>query len=437
MRKLRKPSEGGVRASSGLRAFLLYCTYAVTRLTMPKKMLIFSLDYLPGTISGAESAIEDITDRISPDDIEFHMVSMHYDSLVPRVQTFHNVVVHYVGVFGRPNPSLEARGKFPLQFNKYYFQFAAGVKGWWLHRKHRYDGAWAMMAHGTGVPVSIFNLLTGVPYVLSLQEGDPAEYIERKAKPVWPLFKRAFTHAKIVQPISEYLAAWARRMGATAPIILIPDGANPDSIRPSFDQSVVDNLKKKLGKKPGEVYIGNTARLVEQKGWDTVIRALPFLPAHVKLLVVGDGPEGEKLKHLVAELTLEDRVTFTGHVDRSIVSQYRHVMDIFVGPSRSEGLGHAFLSAMACRLPVVTTQVGGIADFLFDAKRNPDKPTTGWAVDPDSPKQIVAAVQEILANPEATARVVDAAHAMVLEEYDWDKIALKMHRTVFEPLWNS
>ncbi len=404
---------------------------------MPKKILIFSLDYLPGTISGAESAIQDITDRISSEEIEFHMISMHYDSLVPRVQTFNNVVVHYVGIFGKPNPTLEERGRMPLQFNKYYFQFAAGIKGWWLHRKKHYDGAWAMMAHGTGVPVSIFNLLTGVPYALSLQEGDPAEYIERKAKPVWPLFKRAFTHATIVQPISEYLAAWAKRMGTTTPIILIPDGANPDSIHPSFDAAVVEALKKKLGKQPGEVYIGNTARLVDQKGWDTVIRALPLLPDHIKLLVVGSGPEEQSLKDLVTELKLSHRVIFTGHIDRGIVSQYRHVMDIFVGPSRSEGLGHAFLSAMACRLPVITTQVGGIADFLFDAKRNGDKPTTGWAVDPDAPEQIVAAVNEILAHPERTKEVVATAHAMVLTDYDWDKIAEKMQHDVFEVLWKK
>ncbi len=404
---------------------------------MPKKILIFSLDYLPGTISGAESAIQDITDRISHDEIEFHMISMHYDSLVPWVQTFNNVVVHYVGLFGKPNPTLEERGKMPLHFNKYYFQFAAGIKGWRLHRKHQYDGAWAMMAHGTGVPVSIFNLLTGVPYALSLQEGDPAEYIERKARPVWRLFKRAFTHATVVQPISEYLAAWAKRMGTTAPITIIPDGANPDSIHPSFDAAVVEELKNKIGKQPGEVYIGNTARLVDQKGWDTVIRALSFLPAHIKLLVVGSGPEEQPLKNLVEKLKLSDRVIFTGQIDRGVVSQYRHVMDIFVGPSRSEGLGHAFLSAMACWLPVVTTQVGGIADFLFDAKLNPEKPTTGWAVDPDSPEQIVAAVNEILDNTEKTNLVVETAHAMVFKEYDWDKIAVRMQKEVFEPLWNK
>lgn len=404
-------------------------------MSTPKKIIIFSLDYLPGTISGAESAIEDITNRISPEEIEFHMVTLYYNSNVPRLQKFGNVTVHYVGLFGKPDPDLKARGSSPLQYNKYYFQFAAAFKAWSLHRKYKYDGAWAMMAHGTGVPVTIFNMLTRVPFALSLQEGDPTDYIEKTMKPLWWFFKRSFTHAKVVQPISEFLGAWARRMGYKGIMEIIPDGANPDSLHPSFDEQTVIALKEKLGKKSGDIWLTNTARLVGQKGWDVVIRALKDLPEHIKLLVVGSGPLEEELKVLVHELGLESRVQFTGQIDRSLVSQYRFTADIFVGPSRSEGLGHAFLSAMACKLPVVTTQVGGIADFLFDAKRNPNKPTTGWAVDPDKPEQIVAAVHEILNNPTQTQKVVKTAYDMVLAEYDWDIIAKKMQHNVFETLW--
>jgi glycosyltransferase involved in cell wall biosynthesis len=411
--------------------------HVASKNTKPKKILIFSLDYLPGTISGAESAIEDITDRIAPDKIEFHMVTMHYDSNVPRKQTFGNVTCYYVGPFGKPDATLEQRKQFPLHLNKYLFQFMAGIKGWRLHRKHQYDGAWAMMAHGAGVPTVMFHYLTGVPFALSLQEGDPAEYIEKKAKPVWPLFKRAFTKATVVQPISYYLADWAKRMGATAPITLIPDGANPQSIKPTFDPKDVEAIKQQYNKQTGDVWLTNTARLVHQKGWETTIEAMRMLPKHIKLMIVGGGPDEEKLRALVTEKGLDDRVWFTGQVERSEVSKYRFAADIFVGPSRSEGLGHAFLSAMACKLPVISTQVGGIKDFLFDAKRNPEKPTTGWAVDPDEPAQIVAAVNDILENPEKTAEVVANAHQMVLEDYDWDKIAVKMHEQVFAPLWKK
>ncbi|QQR64899.1 glycosyltransferase [Candidatus Kaiserbacteria bacterium] len=399
-----------------------------------KKILIFSLDYLPGTISGAEAAIEEITKRISPEEIEFHMVTLYYDSAVPRVGKIGNVLIHRVGFFGKPHASLEERRQFPLHYNKHFFQFAAGIKAYFLHRKYHYDGAWAVMAHGTGVPVSIFNLLTKVPYALTLQEGDPPEYIERIMKPVWSLFKRAFTHATVVQPISAFLGAWARRMGYRGDTQIIRNGANPESIKPTFDLSEVETLKQKLGKKEGDIFLMNTARLVHQKGFDTTIHALTLLPAHIKLLVVGGGPDEGMLKSLAEELGLGERVIFTGQIDRSEVTKYRFAGDIFVGPSRSEGLGNAFLSAMACRLPVVATQVGGIADFLFDAKRDPEKGTTGWAVDPESHEQIAEAVHEILAHPEKVRDVTERAREMVVAEYDWDIVAKRMQREVFEKI---
>lgn len=403
-----------------------------------KRILIFSLDYLPGTISGAEAAIQEITDRISPDEYEFHMITLYYDSTVPRVSKIGNVLIHRVGLFSKPHATLEERRTFPLHYNKHWFQFAAAFKATWLNFRYRYDGVWAVMAHGTGVPTSLFSLLhPNSKYALTLQEGDPPEYIEHIMRPVWVWFKRAFTHATVVQPISEFLGAWARRMGYQGELVLTRNGANPESLRPTFDPKEVEELKKKLGKKDGDLYLVNTARLVNQKGFDTTIRALKLLPTHIMLLVVGGGPDEESLKALVHELSLEDRVVFTGQVDRSMVTQYRMASDIFVGPSRSEGLGNAFLSAMACRMPVVATQVGGIADFLFDAKRNPERGTTGWAVDPDSPEQIAEVVKEIVANPERVRDVTDRARKLVEEEYDWDLVAKRMKEEVFKRITNS
>jgi glycosyltransferase involved in cell wall biosynthesis len=89
---------------------------------------------------------------------------------------------------------------------------------------------------------------------------------------------------------------------------------------------------------------------------------------------------------------------------------------------------------MAVGLPVIATQEGGIADFLFDAKRNPDKETTGWAVDKDSPEQIAQAVRDIIAHPEQVARVTATAKKLVRDKYDWNLIAEQM-RKVFAGLF--
>lgn len=87
---------------------------------------------------------------------------------------------------------------------------------------------------------------------------------------------------------------------------------------------------------------------------------------------------------------------------------------------------------MAVGVPVIATQEGGIADFLFDAKRNLDKETTGWAVDTKNPKQIAEAVKDILDNPEKTNQVIETAKKMVIEKYDWDLLVEDMRQKVFK-----
>lgn len=402
---------------------------------MKKNILIFCLSYYPQFTSGAEAAVKEITDRLSPDEFEFHLVTLRYDSALAKEERIGNVLVHRIGITAA-QPSFQDLGKMPLHLNKPLYQFLAAFKGWQLHRRFHFDAIWSVMAHSAGVPAAIFKLFyPKMPYVLTLQEGDPTEYIERVMKPLWPLFTRAFTSATVVQAISESLAAWARRRGFTGPIEIVRNGANPKDVNDSASAEDIAKAMQTLNKQPGEILLMNTARLVHQKGHDTVIRSLVSLPENVRLVLVGDGEDRKALQSLADELGVAHRVQFTGNVPRSEVTSYRKCADIFVGPSRSEGLGNAFLSAMASRLPVIASQEGGIADFLFDAKRNPEKPTTGWAVDKDRPEQIASAVQDILANPERVKQVGEQARDLILKEYEWDAIAASMKEKIFGKLW--
>ena len=117
--------------------------------------------------------------------------------------------------------------KLPLALNKPLYQLYAAWEAHRLHKKYHFDALWAVMAHATGVPASLFKMWhPEVRYVLNLQEGDPTEYIEKKMRPVWPLFKRAFTSADIVQPLSNFLAHWARTMQFEGPIEVIPNAVD-------------------------------------------------------------------------------------------------------------------------------------------------------------------------------------------------------------------
>ena len=376
-------------------------------------------------------AIKEITDRIDSKDIEFHMVTLRFDLALPKIEKIGNVTVHRIG-FTRPNPTMEDLKKFPLHCNKYLYQFAAALKAIRLHRKYHYHGIWAMMAHSSGVPAALFKLFyPRVPYVLTLQEGDPIDYIERTVRPLWPLFSRAFTKADVVQAISNFLGEWARRRGFKGPLEIIHNGANSRDFLEIYSAQEIEEFKQKVGKKDGEVYIVTTSRLVHKNAVDDVIKALPLLSSYIQFLVVGGGPDEKMLKQLAKDLGVSERVKFVGQVDRGETPKYRRISDIFARPSRSEGMGNSFASAMAANIPIIATQEGGIAEFLFDAKRNPDKETTGWAVDKDSPEQIAEAVKDILANPAKVKKVTETARKLAYEKYNWDFITKDMREKVF------
>jgi glycosyltransferase involved in cell wall biosynthesis len=160
------------------------------------------------------------------------------------------------------------------------------------------------------------------------------------------------------------------------------------------------------------------------------------MPENVTFLIYGIGPNEEKLKALAAELGVTERVRFMGQIGHDEMPLMLQACDIFIRPSRSEGMGNSFVEAMAAGIPVIATQEGGIADFLFDSGRNPDKPMTGWAVDTDAPDQIAGAVVAIMENPEQVATVTATARAMVISRYDWNQVAASM-RALFARMFAS
>ena len=387
---------------------------------MSKKILIFSLAYYPNHVSGAEVAIKEITDRVDGGENEFHMVTHLFDPTLPKEEQIGNVYVHRVG-FGS------------TYLSKILFIPLAAATARKLHRTHRFSALWAMMTYML-FPVVLLRMLgVKLPYVLTLQDGDPYEKVFERwfIRPIAPVLDYGFRNATLVQAISTYLATWPPRRGYKGEVVLIPNGASIPSAQ-NYSKEELDTLRHAHDIKDGEVVLLSVARLVHQKAQDMVIRALSMLPKNVRYLVVGDGPDRDMLAGLAKELGVDDRVTFTGQVDRTMTAKYRKIAHVFVLPSRSEGQGISFLSTMVSGLPMVATQVGGIADFLFDAKRDPGQPTTGWAVDVDAPEQIANAVKDILDHPDLAKKVAENAKKLAHEKYSWDAIVADMKRDVFE-----
>lgn len=383
-----------------------------------KKILIFSLAYFPH-VGGAEVAVKEITDRISSEESEFHMITHRFSKNDAKEEQMGNIRVHRVG-----------GGASYL--SKVLFVVRAAFAARTLHKKEHFDGMWAMMSYML-FPI----VLSGIraPYLLTLQEGDPFTHVFGRwfIRPFLPLLKKGFAHARDVQAISHYLLAWAKSMGFPGKGSVVPNGVNTTHFAQIYAPEVIEKKRAELGKKEGDVFLVTTSRLVHKNAVDDVIRALPLLPKHIHFIICGTGKDEPMLRTLASSLKVSNRIQFLGQISHADMPLVLKACDIFVRPSRSEGMGNSFIEAMAVGLPVIATQEGGIADFLFDAKRNPDRETTGWAVDKNAPKQIAEAVEDILAHPEKATEVTKTAKALALGEYDWNLIASKMN-SLFQDL---
>jgi hypothetical protein len=360
-----------------------------------KKVLIFSLAYYP-LVGGAEVAIKEITDRVK--DIEFDMVTLGFKRGMPKFEKIGNINV------------------FRVCGGKLFFPIFAFLKARQLHKKNKYDAIWAMMAAYAGFAALFFKLTQPkVPYLLTLQEGDPIDYIKKKVRFIYPLFKMIFTKADFIQAISNYLANWAKDMGAKCPIEVVPNGVDIEKFS-IFNSQFSKNKDEKI--------LITTSRLVKKNGIDDVIRAMQYLPENVKFKILGTGPDEEMLKKLAKELKVGNRVLFLGHIDHKEMPKYLHSADIFIRPSLSEGMGNSFIEAMAAGLPVIATPVGGIPDFLKDGE-------TGLFCEVNNPKSIAEKVKILLDNQELRIKIITNAKEMVVKNYDWNLIAEKMREKVF------
>jgi glycosyltransferase involved in cell wall biosynthesis len=259
-------------------------------------------------------------------------------------------------------------------------------------------------------------------FILTLQDGDSMAHIMRRLRirPIAPLIRKMFRSADSVQSISSFLSTFAIAMGHDKTTNVIPNGVTVDIFQKRNIEREI-GLKRKLNILEHEKIVVTTSRLVEKNGIDDLIASLAHLPADFRLLVVGEGPLEDALRALVSRLKLEERVIFAGFVPHADLPTYLHVSNVFSRPSHSEGMGISFIEAMAAGIPVVTTAVGGIPDFLKDQE-------TGLFVEVKNPTDIANKIQLLLNDEKLRTHIVEEARLMVQRKYDWNIVSHAMEQ---------
>ena len=124
-------------------------------------------------------------------------------------------------------------------------------------------------------------------------------------------------------------------------------------------------------KTPNEIFtIGYVSRIDEGKGWDTLLRAVSILHQNnlkIKLLIAGRGAEESKLKEMIERLALNEFVDYVGPIPYKSLPAFYRKLDLFIFPTcLEESLGLVGLEAMACKIPVIGSKIGGLTDYIKD-----------------------------------------------------------------------
>lgn len=370
------------------------------------RIAVFATDDFVPPVGGAEIALGEIIQR-NPD-IEF-------DLFVPKLFK-DRLKIEKIG-----NATIRRFGFAIPKLDKIWYVIWAPFSAWLQNRKQSYDLAWSMMASYGGFACLFFTWLSPKSkMLLTLQEGDPTEYILKRAGIFKNYLHRIFKRADAVQAISQFLADWGVEMGFKGQPRIIPNGVDLSRFVKDVDQAKRLSLRNQFGFSENDVLLVTVSRLVKKNGTEDLISSLNHLPANYKVLIIGFGEDQAKLEELTDRSGLKNRVVFAGRRDQSELPDLLQAADVFVRPSLSEGLGNSFLEAMAAGLSIVGTPVGGIPDFLKDGE-------TGVFCTPSDPESVAKAVKRIQEEPGLKQRLTDQGRRLAIEKYSWDKVASEMH----------
>jgi glycogen(starch) synthase len=201
-------------------------------------------------------------------------------------------------------------------------------------------------------------------------------------------------------------------------IEIIPNGIDPKKYNASIDRSAV---RGRYGVNPHEKLVLCVGRLVPQKGMEYLIRAAPRIAGRypeAKFIIVGEGWLRGHLEYIARSTGHQWKITFTGWIPDHELVALLNSADVLVVPSIYEPFGIVALEGMAAGVPVVASDVGGLAEIIEHER-------TGILAYSRNPESIAWAVGRVLSDPDHSKWLVQNAREMVQKAYSWEAIAMR------------
>lgn len=240
----------------------------------------------------------------------------------------------------------------------------------------------------------------------------------------------------VVTYISRYTRnRFAAAFGPGTAFERLPSGVDIDRFYP--DRAAGTRIRERHGLAEDTPVIVCISRLVERKGQDKLIEAMPHIVAahpDARLLLVGVGPYRHRLVELAEKVGVADRVIFTGKVDFADLPAYYNSADVFAMPARTrgkgldvEGLGIVYLEAQACGVPVIAGDSGGAPETVIDG-------VTGVVVGGRDVGKLGVELVRLLGDRDAARKLGRAGREHVEAKWTWPAMGQRL-RNILNPIY--
>lgn len=363
------------------------------------QILVINSEY-PPIGGGAGNAAENIVGCLAALGHQVLVLTAHFDKL-PYFEQRDRVAVHRIRALRRRLDRSDA-------LEQVAFIVAAALHTRGLVRLFRPDAAMAFFGMPSGAISWWMKRRYKIPYIVSLRGGDVPGFrpydFRVYHRLIGPFLRVIWHQASTVVANSEGLRALAQAFDPSVDIPVIPNGV--DGVR------YTDGLREWT---PARLL--SVGRVVHQKGLDLGLRALAGLKdLEWEWFIAGDGSQMSALRSLANELGLAERVHFLGWQSREQLAKWYQQANLFLFPSRHEGMPNAVLEAMASGLPVVATRIAGTEELVLDG-------VTGELTEVEDVEALRNCLRRLILGGETRSKMGKASRQRAEREYSWRSVA--------------
>lgn len=273
-----------------------------------------------------------------------------------------------------------------------------------LIRQLKPDVTLAFFGVPSGAVTLFIKLVTKIPYVVSLRGGDVPGFrpydFGTYHKLIAPLLRIIWKQASAIVANSNGLRELAVQFDARFEIPVIPNGVDLELYRTDARSAAMPRLF-------------SVGRIVHQKGLDLAMHALAGLKElSWEWRIAGDGPQLDALKLLAQKLGIADRVQFLGWQAREQLIEQYHWSNLFLFPSRHEGMPNAVLEAMASGLPVIASRIAGSEELVSNGE-------TGFLFPSEDIEALRDALRKLISDTVLRQTMGNVARRHMEERYSW------------------